>query len=379
MERRHPVDIARLALTLLGGALLPAAAAAESSREVTVGGGTIDVTITGTPAVPEPALLGWVEQSARGVTSYLGRFPVPRVRLEVWTGGRGGIGGVTRGGSLPSIRVRLAAGVDERALERDWVLTHEMLHLGFPNLTTDDSWAEEGLSTYAEPIARARVGLVREQGIWSDLIDGLPKGLPRRGDPGLHGTQDWGRTYWGGALFWLTADLRIREQTRNRRGLPDALAAILAAGGDIRARWTLARTLATGDRALGLTVLTDLYREHGTRATDVDLDALWRRLGVRRAGGRVVFEDDAALASARRAIDGSAAGPAAGDLPLGLRAVRVALQGRPELRHPHDHRLLQQVGDDGRRRGRPAGEVLDEHHGGDGPRAQQHGRPPVEG
>ena len=207
---------------------------------------------------------------------------------------------------MPSIRVRLGDGIDQRALDRDWVLTHEMLHLGFPDLTTDDSWAEEGLSTYAEPLARARVGLVREQGIWSDLIDGLPKGLPRRGDPGLHGTQDWGRTYWGGALFWLTADLRIREETRNRRGLPDALAAILAAGGDIRARWTLARTLETGDRALGLTVLTDLYREHGARATDTDLDALWRRLGVRRTGGRVEFEDDAALASARRAIDGSA-------------------------------------------------------------------------
>ena len=102
-----------------------------------------------------------------------------------------------------------------------------MLHLGFPDLTTDDSWAEEGLSTYAEPLARARVGLVREEGIWSDLVDGLPKGLPHRGDPGLHGTSDWGRTYWGGALFWLTADLRIREATRNRQGLPDALQAIL--------------------------------------------------------------------------------------------------------------------------------------------------------
>jgi len=181
-----------------------------------------------------------------------------------------------------------------------------MLHLGFPDLTTDDSWAEEGLSTYAEPLARARVGLVREEGIWSDLVDGLPKGLPRRGDPGLHGTGDWGRTYWGGALFWLTADLRIREATRNRKGLPDALAAILAAGGDIRARWTLARALQTGDRALGLTVLTDLYGEQGTRAEAVDLDALWQRLGVQRRGGRVVFDDHAALATVRRAIDGSA-------------------------------------------------------------------------
>jgi hypothetical protein len=301
MPRANHVCIALLA------GLLPVAAAAQSSHEVAVGGGTIDITITGTPAVAEPLLLAWIEKSARGVTSYLGRFPVPRVRLDVRTGGRGGVGGgVTRGGRMPSIRIRVGDGADQRALDRDWVLTHEMLHLGFPDLTTDDSWAEEGLSTYAEPIARARVGLVREEGIWSDLVDGLPKGLPRRGDPGLHGTGDWGRTYWGGALFWLTADLRIREATRNRKGLPDALAAILAAGGDIRGSWTLARTLQTGDRALGLPVLTDLYHEQGTRAEAVDLDALWQRLGVQRRGGRVVFDDQAALATVRRAIDGSA-------------------------------------------------------------------------
>jgi hypothetical protein len=305
MPRTNRVCVAPLAL--LAG-LLPAVAGAQpSTHQVTIGGGTIDVTIQGTPAVPEPVLLAWIEKSARGVTSYLGRFPVPRVRLDVRAGGRGEVsGGTTRGGRMPSIRIRVGDEADQRALDRDWVLTHEMLHLAFPDLTTDDSWAEEGLSTYAEPIARARVGLVREEGIWSDLVDGLPKGLPRRGDPGLHGTGDWGRTYWGGALFWLTADLRIREATRNRKGLPDALQAILAAGGDIRAGWTLARTLQTGDRALGLTVLTDLYREQGARAEAVDLDALWQRLGVQRRGGRIVFDDHAALATARRAIDGSA-------------------------------------------------------------------------
>ena len=171
-------------------AALPARRSPRRSprTRVTVGGGTIDVTVTGAPAVPEPMLLAWIDKSARGVTSYLGRFPVPRVRLDVRAGGRGGVGGgVTRGGRLPSIRIRVGDATDQRALDRDWVLAHEMLHLGFPDLTTDDSWAEEGLSTYAEPIARARVALVREQGIWSDLVDGLPKGLPGRGDPGLHG------------------------------------------------------------------------------------------------------------------------------------------------------------------------------------------------
>jgi hypothetical protein len=300
----------RTRLTTLVAALVPVLASARTStRTVTVGESAIDVTIVGTPAVPEPALVAWIERSAAGVRSYLGRFPVPRVRLDVRAGGRGAIGGgVTHGGRLPVIRIRAGDATDQRALDRDWVLTHEMLHLAFPDLTTDDSWAEEGLSTYAEPLARARTGLVRPESIWSDLVDGLPKGMPGRGDPGLHGTDEWGRTYWGGALFWLMADVRIREATRNRKGLADALAAILAAGGDIRASWTLPRALEVGDRAVGGTVLQDLYREQGTRAEPVDLGALWQRLGVRRSGGRVVLDDAAPLASVRRAIDGSAQG-----------------------------------------------------------------------
>lgn len=276
-----------------------------ADHRLVVGGGTIDVGISGTASVPEPALLEWIDTSARAVTGYLGRYPVPEVRLRVRAGGRGGIGhGVTYGGRVPSIRIDVGRDADESDLKDDWVLTHEMFHLAFPDLSSDDSWAEEGLSTWVEPLARARLGLVSEDKVWSDVITQLRNGLPRRGDQGLHGTEDWGRTYWGGALFWFLADVGIREKTRNRRGLPDALVGILDAGGDIRAHWDLRRTLETGDRALGLTVLSDLYRELGASPGNPDLDALWRRLGVRRAGGRIVYDDSAPLADVRRAIIG---------------------------------------------------------------------------
>jgi hypothetical protein len=280
-----------------------AATALAADHRLVVGGGTLDVTINGAASVSEAALVEWIDTSARAVTAYLGRFPVPEVRLRVRAGGRGGVGhGVTYGGRMPSIRIEAGRDADESDLEQDWVLTHEMLHLGFPDLSSDDSWAEEGLSTWAEPLARARVGLLSEEEVWSGVVAQMPSGLPRRGDPGLHGTEDWGRTYWGGAMFWLLADVRIREKTANRRGLPDALAGILDAGGDIRSGWDLRRTLATGDRALGLTVLSDLYRELGAAPGAPDLAALWRRLGVQRTGGRIAFDDSAPLAEVRRGI-----------------------------------------------------------------------------
>jgi hypothetical protein len=291
--RRHVVAV------LVAASVSPALA--QSDHQVTVGDSTIDVTIAG--SMPEAPVLAWIDTSARGVAAYLGRFPVPRVRLAVRVGnGRGTGHGVTYGGRVPTIRIQVGRDSDARTFENDWVLTHEMLHLGFPDLSTDDSWAEEGLSTYAEPLARMRVGTMRADKVWSDLIEGLPQGRPGPGDRGLHGTESWGRTYWGGAGFWLLADIGIREKTRNRQGLADALAGILAAGGDIRASWPLSRALAAGDRALGLTVLADLYQEQAARPYTVDLDDLWNRLGIRRAGGRILYDDRAPLAAVRQAI-----------------------------------------------------------------------------
>jgi len=297
-----------LVTTLALSALASPMKAADIQRSVQVDGSTIDVSVSGALPVSEAALFRWIETSARGVKEYFGRYPVPRVRLMVRAGGRGAVGhGVTYGGRSPSIRIAVGRDATEQTLRTDWVLTHEMTHLGFPDLTSDDDWAEEGLATYVEPLARVRTGTLGADKMWADLLEGIPKGLPRAGDRGLHRTKDWGRTYWGGALFWLLADAEIREKSQGRRGLPEALRAILDAGGDIRSRWTLTRTLAVADRALGHSTLEDLYARLGAAPGTVDLDDLWTRLGVRRDRGRVVYDDTARLAAVRGAIAGSRA------------------------------------------------------------------------
>jgi len=163
-------------------------------------------------------------------------------------------------------------------------------------------WAEEGLATYVEPIVRARGGLVSDAQFWRDLVEGLPQGLPRAGDRGLDSTPTWGRTYWGGALFWLLADVQIRERTQGRRSLDDALRAVLVKSGGIAARWPLARVLREGDAAVGVPVLEELHARMGSAAAPVDLDALFRRLGVPTSGSERRFDDRAPLARVRAAI-----------------------------------------------------------------------------
>src|SRR6266446_6989700 len=57
----------------------------------------------------------------------------------------------------------------------------------------------------------------------------------------------WGRTYWGGALFCLLADVEIHRRAHNRYGLQDALRGIVRAGGNMECDWPLARVLKAGD------------------------------------------------------------------------------------------------------------------------------------
>lgn len=130
----------------------------------------------------------------------------------------------------------------------------------------------------------------------------MPRGLPQPGDRGLDHTHTWGRTYWGGAMFCLLADVEIHRRTGDRLGLQDALRAVARASGGLSSDWPISRVLATGDAATGTTVLADLYARMKDAPLDPDLPALWGKLGVVPEGGSVRLNDDAPLARVRRAI-----------------------------------------------------------------------------
>ena len=324
---------------------------------VAMGGGTIEIEIgpgdfDGGRQAQVPAqfqiqtqfkdlLIKWVSDAARAVTVYYGRFPVPLVRVEVRLAQEAGVtGGVTYGETPP--RTRIAVGVNTKAAELtdDWTMTHELTHLAFPNMTRRHTWIEEGIATYVEPVARVQAGGLRAERIWADMVRDMPKGMPNAGGPGLDDNRTWAATYWGGALFCLLADIRFRERTNNRRGLQDALRGILNAGGNIGADWPIERAFQTGDEAVGVPVLAELYESMGKasgRGTpfQVDLPALWNRLGVAAAGRGVVFRDDASLPEfvsplrrggtdqARRESESSKAGSSSGRTVL--RSMRILL------------------------------------------------------
>jgi hypothetical protein len=276
-------------------AVHPASSLADNARAV-------EIHIESKPAaVSEQQLQNWISTAARAVSNYYGRFPVQHVAINVSAESRGhDINGRTFNGE----RINLILGTDLTSadLKNDWVLTHEMFHLAFPDLAEDHNWMNEGLSTYLEPVARARIGTLGVKEFWKETVEGMPQGLPEQGDQGLDRTHTWGRTYWGGCMYWLMADIQIREQTRGKRSLQDALRAILNAGGDGSKRWQVTRVFEVGDRATGTTVLRDLYDQMALKPDPIDLEALWRKLGIVYRDGQLVFDNHAPLAFVREAI-----------------------------------------------------------------------------
>ena len=288
------------ALALLG----PAAARATPPLEMTVAGAAIRVQLNNTDfGHGDSMVLEWVRRSAATVAAYYGQFPTRRLQLALEAHSGDGVhGGKTFANPDAYIRVGLGREVTASQLQADWVLVHEMTHLALPDTGEEHAWLSEGLATYVEGVARVQSGNRSEADVWSEEVNSMPRGLPAAGDRGLDNTHTWGRTYWGGAMFCLLADVQIRQHTQNRMGLQDALRAILKGSGGLAADWPIERVLRTGDTAIGGTVLADLYARYKDAAVSPDLMALWKQLGVEPDGATVRLNDAAPLADVRHAI-----------------------------------------------------------------------------
>ena len=285
-----------------GGFDLPYAAFGRIRRRE-LAQGHVEVALFPGALRDEPAVLAWVERSAKIVEAFYGGFPIPRVLVLVQPSAGKRVGfGTTMGSSGAAIEVPVGEDVTPDALREDWMLVHEMVHTALPDLSRTHHWLEEGLATYVEPLARAHAGLVTPDQMWRDWIVGMPQGQPAAGDQGLDRTRTWGRTYWGGALFCLAADVEIRERTSNRRSLVDAVRAIVAQGGNISVSWPIEKVLEVGDAATGVPVLREKYARMATQPEAVDLARIWSRLGVRLERGKVIYDDAAPLAAIRRSM-----------------------------------------------------------------------------
>lgn len=275
-------------------------------RPLSLGAATLELTqLDAELGVSFDQLAAWVTRSARAVAQFYGAFPVPRAAVTVLP--RPGRDRVVFGKllpeSAPGIALVVGQAATERALDQDWILIHELFHLGFPSFNGEGKWLDEGLATYYEPIIRVRAGLYSERELWRELAQSLPLGLPAFTGAGLEAAPDFRGVYWGGALACLLADVTARQRQLDV-GLEAGLRAVWRAGGHASEVRSLAETIATIDGALGAPTLAPIAAAHAPRGSAFDLEALLMQLGVQRSGEGVTLSDSAPLAAVRRAITG---------------------------------------------------------------------------
>lgn len=266
------------------------------------------VALDGKLAMGEDGAASWVRDAAGCVASlYGGSFPVRRasVFLVPIAGADEPVFGkvLSLGGS--SIMVLTGEDTPASFAHHDWILVHEMLHLGFPTFVGEGRWLDEGMATYYEPVLRTRMGWREPADLWRGFAREMRRGVPDEGRPTAlevrDSIDDW---YWGGALFVWMADVRIREATGGKMSFDDVLRGVLKKGGDGEHVWSVADTLREGDAITGTSVLTEMNERYAHRGERVDLEAELRALGVDRTGpgDAITLHDDRPRAWVRKQI-----------------------------------------------------------------------------
>jgi hypothetical protein len=179
------------------------------------------------------------------------------------------------------------------------VLVHEFIHLGSPlDARYRRPGLNEGIATFYDS-ASTRAG-------WSPRmtwrrISSMPRGMPAITGIGLENAGRGG-IYWGGAVFALMAEIESLRASGGKIGFSDCLRTVLADGADVTVKWPTMKLLDRCDALLGKQVVAPLAKQHIAKGSAMDLDRLWRRLGVSMEGNVVRYDDSAELAWLRPLI-----------------------------------------------------------------------------
>jgi hypothetical protein len=263
---------------------------------------TLAVPPGGLTIAPEQ-IAAWVSAVAEGNRRFWARSPAKGGLAILIPSPRGGVpfGRVlSLGGAVVTVLVGQQATTQD--LYGDWVLVHEFIHLGSPLMRDTGAWLNEGIATFYEPVLRARAGWKSEDDVWREWISAMPRGMPAMTGIGLENAGRGG-IYWGGALFVLMAEIESLKMSGGKIGFSDCLRTVLAEGGDVTVKWPTMKLLDRCDALLGKTVIAALAKQHIEKGSAMDLDQLWRRLGVSMAeGGAIRYDETAELAWLRPLI-----------------------------------------------------------------------------
>jgi len=303
----------RPALTPWGdGARLPVTALEEpgfhvfGGRRCTRSAGAVTLAVgllgKGAPGLTDEVVCDWLAASAKEAQLLKPGFPAKRLVVAAVgvDAEEPALFGTERDSSPPSLAVLWGTRASVPSFRKDWVAVHELLHAVHPQFDPEVPWLAEGLSTFFTEVVRARSGRFAVTEAWGELLDGFERGAAQAGkrkgqafmEGRIHG--DYQATYWLGALFALSLDLRLRELTGGKASLETAFAAVSVP-------CTVEQLARAVDAAAGKPVWKALLERFRGEVALSQRQAVLSQLGVRREKGAVTFVE-APLAAARDAL-----------------------------------------------------------------------------
>lgn len=278
-------------------------------------GGAIDVAILdGEPPPDRKMIIRWLRRNAEALSLVYGRLPVAHLQVIVVPLGRGGEpvpwGQIMRGGG-DAAHLYIDQTQSEDAFMSDWVLIHELSHLLHPFMRGNGRWLYEGLASYYQNVLRGRGSLLPPRRAWERLHAGFQRGIAgtRTGQTlaaaseAMLRERSFMRVYWSGAAIALLADIELRERSDGVMSLDSVLSDLQRCCLPGDRYWTDRQVIAKLDELSGTDIFQRLYRRYIDSDRFPDLEAAYRKLGLRPTSDTTLAFAGAGTARAlRRAI-----------------------------------------------------------------------------
>lgn len=162
-----------------------------------------------------------MSEAAAALAALVGEFPFP---VQVTFHRRDGAWepvpwAHTRRGQRQGVDFHVDPGYAQRDFRHDWTAPHELAHLVLPYLGRQHSWFAEGFASYLQYQVMVRMGVMSPA-----AADAAYRARIARADddydhpalpfteaaPRLRAEGRYPTLYWGGAVYFLEADARLR-------------------------------------------------------------------------------------------------------------------------------------------------------------------------
>lgn len=279
--------------------------------EMSVAGADLEVVMVGQARIDDDGIRRWLGAAGEAVAALYGRFPVDHLQVVLValpTVDDPVLFGAAERGGGPSIYLLISGEAASDDFVGEWVAIHELLHLGMPPIVRQDAWLPEGFVTYYTEVLRARTGLRSQEAALRALDAGFGRGRAdvrdgslARASRRMSQTHAYSWVYWGGAALAMLLDVTLRSADAGA-SLDAGLRHLHRCCAQASRRWTADEVLAELDTWAGNDQISTLAaRVLATPGFDA-LATIYGKLGVSVVNATLALDDDAPLASVRRAI-----------------------------------------------------------------------------